>query len=467
MSADTLQLKEYYLFSYDGEYYLFNIDDVTSFIIDEEQYGVLKELKNRPFDSGKYGNLYTYLSLLNLIRSDSSNKKRELPASVPVSHIMLNVTQECNLNCKYCFAVGGEYGNRGYMSRETAFKSVDWLVENSGAIKDLVITFFGGEPLLNFALIKETVEYVRAKKTEKKISFAIICNGTLLNAEIIEFFKIHDFGVGIGFDALERLQNYYRPFKDGRASYDLVRKNIADLVASGVSRINITCMVSDEKTDFKEARQALINTGCAVMGIQRPAPPILKSNEADTMEIFSTIRSGEVKEYTEKLLLSVEEEGRDWLASVKERKAFPSKLYSGITGLLHAGRKREYYCGAGKAMANISISGDIYACHRFNGLEHMKMGTIENFDTQSQKKYIENHISRIPECSRCPARYFCGAGCIHENLSVGGSIEKPYGVWCEMMIKAMEVGIAIYHQLDDRDKAYLKSTALGSSLTFA
>jgi uncharacterized protein len=467
MSADTVQLKEYHLFSYDGEYYLFIIDDMTSFIIDEEQYGILKEIKTRPFDSAKYGNLNIYLSLLNLIKSANKNRKRELPASFPVSHIMLNVTQECNLNCKYCFAVGGEYGSRGNMSRETAFKSVDWLIENSGAQKDLIITFFGGEPLLNFALIKETVLYVRAKKTEKEVSFAIICNGTLLNAEIIEFFKIHDFRVGIGFDALERLQNYYRPFKDGRASYDLVRKNISDLVDSGITRINITCMVSDEKSDFREARQALINTGCAVMGIQRPAPPILKSDEADTMEIFATIRSGEVKEYTEKLLLSVEEEGRDWLASIKERKAFPSKLYSGITGLLRAGRKRDYYCGAGKAMVNISISGDIYACHRFNGLEHMKMGTIENFNAQSQTRYIENHTSRISECSLCQARYFCGAGCIHENLSVEGSIGKPYGVWCEMMKRAMEAGIAVYHQLDDQDKAYLKSTALGSGLTFA
>jgi uncharacterized protein len=450
------QLKEYHLFSHDGEYYLLNIENVTSYNIDKEQYGILSEIKDRPFDREKYEREYIYLSLLNLIRHGENAKKEELPTSVPVKHAMVNVTQECNLNCKYCFGVGGEYGNKGNMSRDTAFKSVDWLIKESKDMKNLLITFFGGEPLLNFALVKEVVDY--AKKTEKDISFHIITNGTLLSAEIIAFLKNNDFRVGIGFDAVERLQNYYRPFKNGKKSYEIVRKNISDLVASGVKRINITCMVSDEGTDFKEARQALINTGCTAMGIQRPAPPILESKEAEDVKIFATIKSGKVKEYTEKLLLSIEEEGRDWLTSIKERHMFPSKLFSGILGQLYTRRKRDYFCGAGKGMVNISISGDIYPCHRFNGLDYMKMGSIEDFTAQSQKRYLENHTSRIPECSLCPARYFCGAGCIHENMAVEGLIDKPYGVWCEMIKKAMELGIVIYHQLDENDKKYLERT---------
>jgi uncharacterized protein len=464
MSADTVQLKEYHLFSRDGEYYLLNIEDMTSFALDEEQFEVLNEIRDKPFVMENREKLAIYLCLLKLIRTGTQDRSDEIPNSLPLGHASINVTQECNLNCTYCFAVGGEYGSRGYMSRDTAFKSVNWLIRESGAHQDLTITFFGGEPLLNFALIKEVVDYAKALETGKKISFAIITNGTLMNEEVIEFFKKHDFCVGIGFDAVERLQNRYRPFKDGRESYPVVRKNISALLAAGVKRFHVTCQVSDDQTDFKEARQALIETGCAAMNIHRPAPPLLESKDADSMEIFATIKSGNLQEYTEKLLLSVEEEGQSWLTSIKERKFFPSRLFSEILGRLHTRMKRHYFCGAGKGMVNISISGDIYPCHRFNGLAHMKMGTLENSVAQSREKYVENHTSRIPACRHCPARYFCGAGCIYEHMAVGGGIDTPYSVWCAMMMKAVELGIAIYHKLDEQDLEYLKSMRFGSGV---
>lgn len=461
MSVIKEQLKEYHLFSHNHEYYLLNIEDMTSFNIDEEQYGILNEIKDRPFDREKYGDLYIYLSLLNLIKSENNNKNGKLPTSYPVSHVMLNITQECNLNCRYCYGVGGEYGSRGYMSRETAFKSVDWFISESGDMKELIITFFGGEPLLNINLIKEVIEYAKTKKAEKKIIFSLITNGTLLNDEIIRFLKEYHIRVGVSFDAIERLQNHYRPFKDGRDSYETVKKSISDLVASGLENINVNCMVADENIDFKEVRQALIHTGCSTMIITRPSPPLLDNSETENIEIFNQVKSGKVKEYTEKLILSVEEEGRDWLASIQERNIFHSKLFTGVLGQLHTRKKREYFCGVGKRMVNISISGDIYPCHRFNGLDHMKMGTIENFNAESQKRYIENHTAGISECSPCPARHFCGGGCIYDNLAIEGSMDKPHRVWCDMIKKAVELGIVIYHQLNEDDKEYLKKAIAG------
>jgi uncharacterized protein len=448
------QLKDYHLFSHNNEYYLLNIDDMTSFNIDKEEYEILNKIKGKPFNRETYGDLYIYLSLLNLINGKSNIRK--FPAAFPVINIMLNITQDCNLNCRYCYGVGGEYGSKGYMSRETACKSVDWLISESGHMKNLTITFFGGEPLLNFTLIEEVINYGKAKKGEKNITFGIVTNGTILNDEIIKFLKKHNIRVNVSFDALPLLQNHYRPFKNGGDSYEIVRKNISKLIASGVENINITSMVTDENINFKEVRDALINTGCRTMGIHSPSPPMLKSNEAENIEIFNKIKSGKVKKYTERLILSIEEEGRDWLSSIKERNLFHSKLFSDIIKRLFTGKKREYFCMAGKKMVNIAISGDIYPCHRFNGLNHMKMGHIENFNAKSQKRYIENHISGISECSICQARYFCGGGCIYDNLVVEGSIDKPYGVWCDMMKKAVELGVVIHHQLNENDKDYLK-----------
>lgn len=459
MAADMQELKDYHLFTCDDDYYLLNIDDMTSFCIDRDQYSALKRIKDGPFDREGYEDLRIYLGLLNLI--SSGKRCIKIPDSHPVGHIMLNITQDCNLKCRYCYGVGGEYGSRGYMSRETAFRSVDWLIRESGDLKELVITFFGGEPLLNIDVLKEVVEYAEMRQQEKRIIFGLITNGTLLSDELISYFNEHRIRVGVSFDAVEELQNRYRPFKDGRGSYDTVRKGISDLVASGLRHININCMVADEDIDFREVRKSLIRTGCSTMIITRPSPPLLDSTDADDIAIFNQVRSGKAEEYTEKLVRFIEEEGQDWLASIRERKVFHSKLFSGVIGQLHARKRREYFCGAGKRMVNISISGDIYPCHRFNGTAHMKMGSIDDFDTGSKRRYMENHTSAISECSRCPVRYFCGAGCIYDNLAMEGRIDRPYKVWCSMIKKAVEMGIVICHQLDESDRDYLEGALSG------
>ena len=454
---NSIRLKDFHLFSSENNYYLLNIDNMVYFKIDEDLYSNLQ--KEDFLHRKNNSSFYTFLSLLSLIdeaEKEGKENLRKFPSSLPVSSIMLNVTQTCNMSCSYCYGIDGEYGNKGHMSSATAFKSVDWLLKLSGKIKSTHITFFGGEPFLNFPLIKEIVSYGKkeAKKLNKNIKFAIITNGTILNDEIVFFIQKNGIDVTVSFDGFEETQNKNRPFKDGRGSYQTVRKNIAKLIYSGIKRIGIKTIISDENTDFVELKEALQVMGCKYFDFHLPSPVMIKKDMENELSIFQISKSESLEKLQKKVLDYLEVEALQLLNNVKERKDFSSKIYSSILRQLITGRKKEYYCGAGKGLLNISISGDIYPCHRFNGIEKMKMGNISDYRPDFQKDYISLHTSNISECTNCWARFFCGGGCIYDSLEFNGNLKEPYKFWCESLCRSVEFGILIYDRMDDGDKKF-------------
>lgn len=208
---------EYHKFEYGGKVFVLNVETMQAFRINRALSDEIDGLRiHRNYTAMQLPvGLQKAYDQMGLLASQQriQDSPEPIPAMEPIKHISLNVAQNCNLSCIYCYGVDGEYNQKGLMRPETAFKAVDWLIEQSQDVKDLVITFFGGEPLLNFRLIKQVVPYARekAQQHQKNVHFSITTNGTLLTKEAIEYFNENKFSVVISFDGDLEMQNKNRP----------------------------------------------------------------------------------------------------------------------------------------------------------------------------------------------------------------------------------------------------------------
>lgn len=390
------------------------------------------------------GGGYEILEKLNLYDTNKVQIPAQVPKQVPVTNISLNVAQVCNMSCVYCYGGDGEYGGKGYMKQPTAFEAVDWLFTHSLNATDLSIVFFGGEPLLNFNLIKEVVAYSldKAEKTGKKIYFGITTNGTKFNEEINAFLNQYQFSVTISFDGDAQMQNRNRPMKGGKGSYEVVKDKIETFLKTRNGKASGRATVTDYNTDLEKIRQILHETGFATIGHTMVSAP-----EQHDFLISSA-------QY-QKILADLEVQAQEVLSEIKSRRNISNSLFKGILNQLVRHQKKLYFCGLGRGLLAVSDKGDIFPCHRFVGDEKMKMGNIANFDPQTQQKYIENTGLSHPKCGGCWARYFCGGGCIHESIMANGKMHEPDDKWCQTLRRSVEFCIVIYDKLNEEDIAFL------------
>ncbi len=228
------QLNARHIFRYDGSSFLIDIEQMTACLIhDEAVFKALEDISANPRLPLEQG-IREKLEKLDLLpaRVGKQEKKRK-SEPIPIESISLFVTQECNLRCIYCYGNGGSYGSGGVMTQRTARKAVDWLIEQSGKVKELRINFFGGEPLLNFPLVQDVLEYAleRGRACGKQFEFDITTNGSLLDDEKIAFFKEHDIVPMVSIDGPKELQDRQRPFKNGKGSYDVIAPRIRNLLS--------------------------------------------------------------------------------------------------------------------------------------------------------------------------------------------------------------------------------------------
>ena len=237
----NVSLREFHIFDCDGDSCLVDVKRMTSRPVSPRLADMLRGVASA---SGSLISEPVMVELHNLKLIAGEEDPNETRAEdrpgiapqkddFPVTGIDLFLAQECNMRCVYCYGVGGEYAGGGLMSEETAFRAVDWLIVNSRNALKVGIGFFGGEPLLNFPVMKKVVSYARTKAAEKckQINFNIITNGSLLTDEIISFLEDEKIEILISFDGPPEYQNRQRPFKDGSGSYDRVHANIQKLRA--------------------------------------------------------------------------------------------------------------------------------------------------------------------------------------------------------------------------------------------
>ena len=437
--------ERFHVYGFQDKFYLFDIETVNAYEIEEELFFLFNEKDQSYIES-----------FLNL----NPTPKPPGPETVveePLGNISLNVAQVCNLSCVYCYGVDGEYGLKGKMNEDTAKKSIDFLIRESKTQKNISITFFGGEPLLNFPLIKKSVEYSReqARKHGKKISFSITTNGTKFNEEINAYLNENNFSVMVSFDGDQETQDKNRPFRGGKGSYENTLPKIKQFLESRDGRATARATVTNYTSDLKSLKRKLKDIGfksanatiATVSDFANDNRGVLTVNVEDTM--------------MDEIHAADNNEAREILFTIKQRKELAefrtSKIFNYIFALKEK-KKSKYACGVGRKMVGIAINGDVYPCHRFVGDDKFKLGNVENFESASRAKYSESYVDKHPVCSKCWAKYQCGGGgCIQDNQVTKGDVDNINTRHCSELKHQLKHAISIYNALDEEDMKFLFS----------
>lgn len=413
------------------------VDDRTLALLSQKgkTYEQLKNELSSAFSENEFDELMDSMYEYGFIETEDKESKDNCnETSTGLLGINLLVVQDCNLRCSYCYAGDGKYQKSGIMDITTAKKSVDFLIENSKR-DNLGICFFGGEPLLNFKLIKEVVEYCNEKEKEigKKFAFSMTSNGTLLNDEIEEFIIKNHIKLQISIDGDKETHDLNRYYSGKIGSHDTVLKKTKSLREKGL--LDARGTVTTSKLDLIHTYDYLRSIGFDKIALS-PAFNLLEVEEYDRLaDAFIAFYLEFEKRIKEKKY-----------AEVKKNTMFMKQLSD-----IHNSQIRTKACGAGNSLYAIGINGDIYPCQRFVGSNEAVLGNTFHGEN-IQDDIIKNAtVDNFKECSKCWIRNLCVGGCIHDNFSLSGDINSPYRPQCEHRKKIVTEAIKIYLRLSDEE----------------
>lgn len=442
-------------FIQDGDYYLIDVNSGSVHIIDELIYNMVGEdelldkedvINNLKDKWSKEEIEEAYEELIDLVKEEvlySKDLYEEIAMAGDESEsyikaLCLNVIHDCNLRCKYCFADEGEYkGCRKPMSAEVGKRAIDYVLENSGNIKNIEVDLFGGEPLMVFDTIKEIVDYAKEKDKlyNKNIRFTMTTNATLLNDEIIDYIDKNMGNIILSIDGRKEVNDNVRIRVDGLGCYDRILPNIKKMVdrRDPSKQYYARGTFTRENTDFFEDVMALANEGFSEISIE---PVVLPDSHN------LSIRSEDLPKIYEQYDMLYKE-----MLRRAENNDNPFKFYH-FNIDLNGGPcvyKRIAGCGAGHEYVAITPDGDIYPCHQFVGNEEFLLGNINSgIKNKNLSKDFKNaHIYNKPKCKECWARFYCSGGCQANNFNFNGDIHVPYEIGCEMQKKRIECAIAL------------------------
>ena len=351
-----------------------------------------------------------------------------------VKALCLHVAHTCNLNCSYCFASQGKYhGERALMSFEVGKRALDFLVENSGTRTNLEVDFFGGEPLMNWQVVKDLVAYARSIEEEKhkKFRFTLTTNGVLVDDDVIDFANREMHNVVMSIDGRPEVHDRFRVDYAGRGSYEKVVPKFLDFAKKrGDRSYYVRGTYTHLNTDFTNDLFHLADLGFTELSMEpvvcAPDDPCALTEE-DLPVLF------EQYEILAKEMLKREKEGR------------PFTFYHYMIDLTHGPciYKRISGCGSGTEYMAVTPWGDLYPCHQFVGDEKYLMGNIWDgvTNTALRDEFKLCNVYARPECDNCWARLYCSGGCAANAYHASGSIRGIYQYGCELFKKRMECAI--------------------------
>ncbi|HET7437115.1 MAG TPA: radical SAM protein [Thermoanaerobaculia bacterium] len=332
-------------------------------------------------------------------------------SSPPLRALSLAVAQKCNLGCTYCYAQQGDFGGAAKnMPLDVAMRAVTLLFDDVAAGERVNLSFLGGEPLVNRAVIRAaTVRACElAEERGARVTFSITTNGTLLTEDDGEFFERYAFAVTLSIDGIGATHDALRPFKGGAGTYERLMKNAAPLLAKQrASQVSARVTVTPRNLDLQTTLDELIALGFHSVGFS----PMLASPTA----------SGELDDAAlETMLEQMIACGETFERRLMNGERYPFANIVNALRELHKGTHRPYPCGAGAGYLGVSADGALAACHRFVNDDAGAMGTVAAIDRAKQNAWLdERHVHRQQPCDRCWARYLCGGGCHHEVLARG------------------------------------------------
>ena len=353
-----------------------------------------------------------------------------------VKALCLHIAHDCNLACKYCFAEEGEYhGGRALMSYEVGKKALDFLIANSGNRVNLEVDFFGGEPLMNFDVVKDLVAYGRSKEKEfnKKFRFTLTTNGMLLTDEVMEFANKEMANVVLSIDGRKEVHDFMRPTRNGTGRYDLIIdkfKKMAEM--RNQTNYYVRGTFTHYNLDFSKDVLHLADMGFK----QISAEPVVAPDDMDY-----AIREEDLP----KLFEEYDALAREMVKREKEGNGFNFFHFMiDMTGgpCLY---KRLSGCGSGTEYLAVTPWGDLYPCHQFVGMEQFKLG---NVDTGIEKTDIVDefklcNVYAKDKCKDCFARFYCSGGCAANSYNFHGNLLDAYDIGCELERKRVECAIMI------------------------
>ena len=381
------------------------------------------------------------------LRGDPGRALDAPPEHRGIRNLTIHVAHTCNLACGYCYAEQGLYkGKATIMKPDRAREYIDWFMEQADPeVPQLGITFFGGEPLLNFPVVKAAAEHAvkRAEELGRTVRFSITTNGTLVTPEIADFLESIRCLVTVSLDAVGKRNDRLRPFHSGRGSYDLILEKIKPLLERklAVCRVTVTKMNLDVVHTVHTLLEAgFVEVGCSPVDAKNPAYDLDGLAYAELLEGFKVL----TREYVE--------------AAVQGRKSGWTNI-GNILKAIHNGHNKEYPCGAGLQMVAAAPNGQMSLCHRFVGEPDYVLGSLQDGGLDEEKRarvLDEINLKERSDCSTCWARYVCSGGCHHINFLFNGDPAKTYLTHCDWLRAWYKMGLETYAEILQRNPAFIQ-----------
>ncbi len=353
-----------------------------------------------------------------------------------VKALCLHIAHTCNLNCSYCFASQGKYhGERAVMSFEVGKRALDFLVENSGKRHNLEVDFFGGEPLLNFDVVKQLVAYARSieKDAGKNFRFTLTTNGMLIDDDVIDFANREMSNVVLSLDGRREIHDRFRVDYAGKGSFDTIVPKFQKLVEAREGKnYYMRGTFTHANPDFLNDIKVMLDLGFNELSME----PVVCA-EGDPAELTDADIEIVKDQYEQlaALMLERHREGRGFTFYhyMIDLKGGPC-IYKRISG-----------CGSGTEYMAVTPWGDLYPCHQFVGDEKFKLGNIYDGVTnvERQCEFAACNVYAREECRDCWARLHCSGGCAANAYHATGSVTGVYKKGCELFKKRMECAIML------------------------
>ncbi|CCZ62886.1 radical SAM domain protein [Hungatella hathewayi CAG:224] len=353
-----------------------------------------------------------------------------------VKALCLHIAHDCNLACQYCFAEEGEYhGRRALMSFEVGKKALDFLIANSGNRRNLEVDFFGGEPLMNWEVVKQLVEYGRSKEKEynKNFRFTMTTNGVLLNDEIMEYCNREMSNVVLSLDGRKEVNDKMRPFRGGKGSYDLIVPKFQKFAEMRGDRdYYVRGTFTRHNLDFSKDVMEFADLGFRSMSIE----PVVAAPEEEY-----AIREEDLPQIMEEYDRLAEE----YLKRKKEGRGFNFFHFNIDLNQGPCVAKRLSGCGSGTEYLAVTPWGDLYPCHQFVGQEEFLLGNVDTGVTNERirDEFKLCNVYAKDKCRDCFARFYCSGGCAANSYNFHGSITDAYDIGCAMQKKRIECAIML------------------------
>lgn len=397
----------------------------------EEALGECAELK-------KAGALFTEDIYENAVLDFKARK-------TVVKALCLHIAHDCNLACQYCFAEEGEYhGRRALMSYEVGKKALDFLIVNSGSRKNLEVDFFGGEPLMNWQVVKDLVKYGREQEKihNKNFRFTLTTNGVLLNDEVMEFCNKEMGNVVLSLDGRKEIHDRMRPFRNGKGSYDLIVPKFQKFADSrGQQRYYVRGTFTRNNLDFAEDVLHFADLGFQQVSME---PVVADPDEPYALQEEDVPRICQEYDKLAREMVKREKEGRGF-----QFFHFMIDLTGGPCVY-----KRMSGCGSGTEYLAVSPWGDLYPCHQFVGQEEFRMGNLDEgiIRTDLVEQFKGCNVYAKEKCRNCFARFYCSGGCAANSYHFHGTINDAYDLGCELQRKRVECALMIKAALADTEE---------------